>query len=72
MIEQWAARGIKQVFYIPAAISAEAIHSQADIPELVEAAKVPPDFPRINLGPWNNDPVTIAAIKAKIDAQLAT
>lgn len=70
MIEQWAARGIKPVFFIPAAISAEAIHSQADIPELVEAARVPPDFPRINLGPWNNDPMTIAAIKAKIDAQL--
>jgi protoheme ferro-lyase len=69
-IEQWAADGVQQVIYIPAAISADAIHSQADIPELVEMAKVPADFPRINLGAWNNDPMTISAIKAKIDAQL--
>jgi sirohydrochlorin ferrochelatase len=69
-IEEWFAQGLKQVIYIPAAISAEAIHSQADIPELVEAAKVPPDFRRVNLGAWNNDPMTISAIKAKIDAQL--
>ena len=69
-IEQWVADGVQQVIYIPAAISADAIHSQADIPELVEMAKVPADFPRINLGAWNNDPMTISAIKAKIDAQL--
>ena len=70
-IEEWAARGLTQVIYIPAAISADAIHSQADIPELVEAARVPEDFPRINLGAWNNDPLTIDAIQAKIDARLA-
>lgn len=69
-IEEWHGRGLKQVIYIPAAISAEAIHSQADIPELVEGARVPPDFRRINLGAWNNDPLTITAIKAKVDAQL--
>jgi sirohydrochlorin ferrochelatase len=69
-IEEWHGRGLKQVIYIPAAISAEAIHSQADIPELVEGAKVPPEFRRINLGAWNNDPLTITAIKAKIDPQL--
>ena len=68
--EEWAARGLAQVFYIPAAISADAIHSQADIPELVAEARVPESFPRINLGAWNNDPLTITAIKTKIDAQL--
>ncbi len=67
-IEEWAARGLAQVIYIPAAISADAIHSQADIPELVEMARVPESFPRINLGAWNDDPQTIDAIKAKIDA----
>lgn len=69
-IEEWYGRGLRQVIYIPAAISAEAIHSQADIPELIEGARVPPDFRRINLGAWNNDPLTISAIKAKIDVQL--
>ena len=69
-IEEWAKAGVEQIIYIPAAISADAIHSQADIPELVEEADVPDSYPRINLGAWNNDPMTIQAIKVKIDSQL--
>jgi sirohydrochlorin ferrochelatase len=70
-VEEWASQGVSQVIYVPAAISADAIHSQADIPELVEITEVPDDFPLINLGAWNNDPMTISAIKTKLDTQLA-
>jgi hypothetical protein len=33
-------------------------------------ARVPDGFPLINLGAWNDDPIVIQAIKAKIDAQM--
>jgi len=57
----------KNHFLIPAAISADAIHSQYDIPELIYEADYPDGFPIINLGAWNNDPIIIQAIKEKID-----
>jgi len=41
------------------------------VPELIEKAKVPADFPMINLGAWNDDPLVIQAIKERIDAQMA-
>ena len=53
-----------------AAISADAIHSQYDVPALVNEAEVPEGFSLINLGAWNDDPIVIQAIKAKIDAQM--
>jgi hypothetical protein len=59
--------GVEQVLYYSAAISADAIHSQYDVPALVEEAPVPEGFPLINLGAWNNDSLVIEAIKEKID-----
>jgi sirohydrochlorin ferrochelatase len=70
-IEQFVKQGVERVLYFSAAISADALHSQADVPELVEKAKVPHDFPMVNLGAWNNDPIVIQAIKEKIDPLLA-
>ena len=57
------------MFFYAAAISADAMHSQYDVPALVSKAKVPAGFPLINLGAWNDDPIVIQAIKEKIDAQ---
>lgn len=70
-IEEFVELGAKRLLFFSAAISAESIHSQYDIPELVHEATVPQGFDVINLGAWDNDPLVIAAIKEKIDAQNA-
>ena len=67
-VEIFHQKGLEKVLYFPTAISADAIHSVADIPELVGKAKVPASFPRLNMGAWNDDPQVIQAIKEKIDA----
>jgi sirohydrochlorin ferrochelatase len=69
-IEEFSGNGVEKVLYFSAAISADAIHSQHDVPALVNQARVPVGFPLINLGAWNNDPLVIQAIKEKIDAQM--
>lgn len=66
-VEQFLKNGIEKLLFFSAAISAEAIHSQYDIPALVHESKFPKGFPVINLGAWNDDPIVIQAIKEKID-----
>lgn len=66
-VEEFSRNGVETVLYFSAAISADAIHSQWDIPALVNEAEVPEGFPLINLGAWNDDPIVIRAIKEKID-----
>jgi protoheme ferro-lyase len=66
-VEEFIGNGVKRVLYFSAAISADAIHSQSDVPALVNEAEVPEGFPLINLGAWNDDPIVIQAIKEKID-----
>jgi protoheme ferro-lyase len=66
-VEEFVKNGIEKLLFFSAAISADAIHSQYDIPDLVHEAKVPEGFPIINLGAWNDDPIVIKAIKEKID-----
>jgi protoheme ferro-lyase len=68
MIEQFVKNGVEKVLYLSAAISADSIHSQYDVPELVEKAKTPEGFPLVNLGGWNDDTLVIQAIKEKIAA----
>jgi hypothetical protein len=70
-VEEFLNGGVKKVLYFSAAISADAIHSQWDVPALVNEAKVPEGFPLVNLGAWNDDPIVIRAIKEKIDTKLA-
>jgi hypothetical protein len=67
MVEQFLENGIDKLLFFSAAISADAIHSQYDIPALVHEAEYPENFPVINLGAWNDDPIVIKAIKEKID-----
>ncbi len=70
-VEEFLETGVEKVLYFAAAISADAMHSQWDIPALVNEAEVPEGFPLINLGAWNDDPIVIRAIKEKIDSRLA-
>ena len=70
-VEEFSSNGVQKVLYFSAAISADAIHSQWDVPALVHEARVPAGFPLINLGAWNDDPIVIRAIKEKIDVQMA-
>ena len=64
---QFFENGIEKFLFFSAAISADAIHSQYDNPELVYEVDFPAGFPVINLGAWNDDPIVIQAIKEKID-----
>lgn len=66
-VDVFLENGIEKLLFFSAAISAEAIHSQYDIPQLVMEAEYPQGFPVINLGAWNDDPIVIQAIKEKID-----
>ena len=69
-VEEFVERGVERVLYFSAAISADALHSQYDVPALVNEAQVPDSISLINLGAWNDDPIVIQAIKEKIDTQL--
>jgi len=70
-MEAFVENGVKKIFYFSAAISAEAIHSQIDIPRLVAEYDFPDDVETINLGAWNNHPTVIAALKERVDMKLA-
>jgi hypothetical protein len=61
---------VKKIFYFSAAISADAMHSQIDIPRLVEKYEYPEDLVTVNLGAWNNHPTVIKALKERIDRRL--
>jgi protoheme ferro-lyase len=69
-VEEFFKKGVEKILYFPAAISADSLHSQFDIPELIHKAKVPADFQMVNLGAWNDDPMVIQAIKEKCDLAL--
>jgi protoheme ferro-lyase len=69
-VEEFLNKGVEKVLFFSAAISADAMHSQYDVPALVSEAQVPAGFPLVNLGAWNDDPIVIQAIKEKIDAQI--
>jgi protoheme ferro-lyase len=66
-VEDLGGKGIERLLYFSAAISADAIHSQYDTPELVARAHLPAGVATVNLGAWNDDPLVIRAIKEKID-----
>lgn len=66
-IEEYVAKGLEKILYFPAAISADSMHSQYDIPTLVQMADIPAEFPVLNMNAWNDDPMVIQAIQEKID-----
>ena len=65
-VEAMVANGVEKVLYFSAAISADSIHSQYDVPELMHEAKVPDGFEMTNLGAWNDHPLVIQAIMEKV------
>jgi hypothetical protein len=67
VIPEFLRNGIEKLLFFPAAISADAIISQYDIPKLIHEVSFPAGFPVINMGAWNDDPLVIQAIKEKID-----
>lgn len=69
LVEQLLGNGVEMILFYSAAISADSIHSQHDIPELVFEADIPGDVPVINLGAWNDHPLTIQAIKELVLTQ---
>ena len=66
-VEEFVENGCEEIYFFSAAISADSMHSQYDVPALVEEADIPDDIEIINLGAWGNDPVVIEAIKEEID-----
>ena len=69
-VEQLLANGVEKILYFSAAISADSIHSQYDVPELMHEARVPEGFEMVNLGAWNDHPLTIQAIMEKVVAAI--
>ena len=61
-----ASSGARKLLYFSAGISAESIHSQYDVPELVAEAQIPDGVETVNLGAWNNHPLTIKAIAERV------
>jgi sirohydrochlorin ferrochelatase len=72
LMEEFVENGVSKIFYFSAAISADAMHSQIDIPQLVEEYDYPENIQTINLGAWNNHPTVIRALKERVDTMLAT
>jgi sirohydrochlorin ferrochelatase len=70
MVEAFSEDGVETVLTYSAAISADAIHSQYDVPALAAKARVREGLTLVNMGAWNDHPRVIAAIKEKIDAQM--
>jgi protoheme ferro-lyase len=69
-VEALVGKGVRKILYFSAAISADSIHSQYDVPELIAKAKIPAGVELVNLGAWNDHPLAIAAIHEKIAAEL--
>jgi sirohydrochlorin ferrochelatase len=70
LMGKFVENGATKIFYFSAAISADAMHSQIDVPRLVEEFEFPQGVETINLGAWNNHPTVIAAIRERIDETL--
>jgi protoheme ferro-lyase len=69
-VEELVRNGVEKILYFSAAISADSLHSQYDIPTLVGEARLPAGFPVVNMGAWNDHPLVIQAIQEKIEAIL--
>jgi protoheme ferro-lyase len=67
VVKKFYQNGVQKIFFFAAAISADSIHSQYDIPADIQKASLPADIQTVNLGGWNDDPIVIQAIKEKID-----
>ena len=65
-----AAQDVRKLVFFSTGISAESIHSQYDVPELVAEAGIDGDVEVVNLGAWNDHPLTIEAITERVEELL--
>jgi protoheme ferro-lyase len=68
--EELAGQGVSKLMYFSTGISAESIHSQYDVPELVARARLDGSVEVVNLGAWNGHPLTIRAIAERVEELL--
>ena len=61
-VQELVARGVKKVLVAPVNISAESIHSEHEIPSMVDQAGAPPSIAVVHLGAWNDDQHLIDAL----------
>ena len=66
-VGELVANGVERILVYSASTSAETIHSQCDVPDLVRRVKVPEGITIINMGAWDNNLLTIRAIMERID-----
>jgi protoheme ferro-lyase len=59
---------IKRLLVFSAAISADSLHSQFDVPQLVRKAHLPSSIEVVHLGAWNDHPRLVDALEEKISA----
>ena len=67
-VQGLVAGGVKKLLVAPVNISAESIHSEHEIPSLVEAAGVPPSVSVSHLGAWNDDQLLIDDLMEQLEA----
>ncbi len=65
-VKQLLAQEIEMIMYFSASISADAIHSDIQVPREVAHAGAPPQVKLVNMGAWGNSPYVIEAIRQRI------
>jgi protoheme ferro-lyase len=65
-VQGLVAGGVKKILVSPVNISAESIHSEHEIPSMVDRAGVPPLIPVVHLGAWNDDQQLIDALLERL------
>lgn len=60
--------GVKKILVAPVNISAESIHSEHEIPSMVESTGVPLSVAVEHLGAWNDDPLLVEELIARLNA----
>jgi len=65
-MEQLLDQDVDLILYYSASISADAIHSDIQVPEEVHKAEIPADVNVVNMGAWGNSDLVIEAIRQNI------
>ncbi len=60
--------GAKKILVAPVNISAEGIHSEHEIPSMVEGAGAPSSVEIVHLGAWNDDPLLLDELLERLES----
>jgi protoheme ferro-lyase len=66
-IRDLAGRGVEKIIVFSVSLSADSIHSDADVPHAVETADLPDDIVVEFVGQYGDHPLSIQAMKEKIE-----